>query len=48
MNSNIVMIVGNATKGVTLALILAVAGLVPATALGNDAELLKNGEKLLE
>ena len=48
MNSNIVMIVGNATRGVTLALALAVAGLVPATAIGNDAELLKNGEKLLE
>ena len=48
MNSNIVMIVGNATRGVTLALVLAVAGLAPATAIGNDAELLKKGEKLLE
>ena len=43
MNSNIVMIVGNATRGVTLALVLAVAGLAPATAIGNDAELLKTG-----
>jgi cytochrome c len=48
MNSNTVMIVSNARRGVALALALAVAGLAPASAIGHDAELLKNGEKLLE
>jgi cytochrome c len=48
MNSAIVIFVRNATRGVALALAVMVAGLTPTTAIGNDAERVRMGEKLLE